>query len=351
MRRALAWAVLLATMAAFGVGVHQLLGSLKGRPAAGARATDSTKAVPVPGTLYLAQGGALYRVRQGAFKQLTPAEGWTQPALSPDKTQLVAVRRDFNSSDLYLLGLDGKVRAQLTHNGSSVVELNHWAFFPRFSPDGSSVFYSYDPKDPGNTFRVDLAVYALPVSGARPAARQWTYPNYYTGGDVGPQPLKNGGLVYSKFEIDDAGKVYSQVWIQARAGSTGVGLTAPADNCGQPSLSEDQSLLVMVCTHGQLGDLVVASLDSATFKLGTPVTLLSGKLVAAPAFSPDGKLVAFFAPDTEGGPFQLWTIGSLPSPAPPPSAQPTAKPSPNPTLTEITSGLALDSTSAPLWVS
>lgn len=350
MTRLISWAVLLAAMAAFGLGVHQLLGSLKGRPAAGARATDSTTSVPVPGTLYLAQGGALYRVQRGAFKQLTPAEGWTQPALSPDGTELVAVKRGFNSSDLYLLGLDGKVREQLTHNASSVVELNHWAFLPRFSADGASVFYSYDPKDPQTTFRVDLAVFAMPVAASRAVPRQWSYPNYYTGGDVGPLPLRSGALVYSKFEIDGTGKVYSQIWIQARAGSAGLGLTGPADNCGQPGLSADQTMLAMVCTHGQLGDLVVAPLDAANFRLGTPVTLLSGKLVAAPAFSPDGKLVAFFAPDTDGGPFQLWTMGSAPPPATPPSAQPALKPSPNPTLTEITRGLALDSTSAPLWV-
>lgn len=351
MTRLIAWAALLAAMAAFGFGVHHSLGSLKGRPPSGARATNSTTSVPLPGTVYLAQGGALYRVQAGAFKQLTPAEGWMQPAISPDGSQLVAVRRDFNSSDLYLLGLDGRVKAQLTHNGSTVVELNHWAFFPRFSPDGASVYYSYDPKDPQNTFRVDLAVFAQPVAGAAQSARQWSYPNYYTGGDVHPQPLKSGALVYSKFEIDEAGKVYSQIWIQARAGSAGLALTAPTDNCDQPSLSPDQTLLLMVCTHGQLGDLVVAPLDAADFKLGPPTTLLAGKLVAAPSFSPDARLVAFFAPDTDGGPFQLWTMGTTPSPSPPPGATPTAKPSPNSTLTEITRGLALDSTSAPIWVS
>ena len=92
----------------------------------------------------------------------------------------------------------------------------------------------------------------------------------------------------------------------------------------------------MVCTKGsnQSGELEVASLDTTNLTLGSPATLVSGRMVASPSFSPDGKTIAFLAPDGPGGHFQLWTVGSS-GPA---------------SVRQITSDLALDSSSAPVWV-
>src|SRR5258708_33072842 len=105
----------------------------------------------------LVQGGALYRFRQGSFTQITSEIGWMQPAMSPDGNQLVVVQRRMNSSDLFLMATTGRAIAQLTHNNaSSLPEHNHWAFYPRFSPDGSTLFYDYDPKDSYNSYQVDL---------------------------------------------------------------------------------------------------------------------------------------------------------------------------------------------------
>lgn len=336
------------------IGVYFELDNLKGRPVAAHAATSGTRAMSLPGTMYVAQQGRLYSFHGGVFKQITPAAGWTSPALSPDRSRLVAVKREFNYSDLYLLGLDGHVEAQLTHNQSGTVELNHWAFFPRFSPDGQSVFYSYDPKDPRNTFRVDLAVYSMPVSGsARP--RVWSLPNYYTGGDVDPIPLQNGALIYTKYSIDDKGLVHSQVWMQARALSTGVGLTDSNDDCGQPSLAADGAHLAMVCRRGGGQNVSVdwAALDLATYSLGTPVTLADGQDAAAPAVAPDGESVVFFAPAVAGGPLQLWTVPVPKSPTPAasatasPSATPKAPPAAKPI--QVTHNLTFDSTAAPAW--
>lgn len=347
MIRAATSLVLLAAMCAFGLGVYHGLDSLKGRPPTAERSTVATRSVPLPGTLYVAEAGALYSVRNGVFKQLTKAEGWMQPAISPDGRELVAVKRDFNYSDLYVLGLNGEVRAQLTHNASSVVEQNHWAFFPRFSPDGSAVYYSYDPKDPFNTYRVDLAVFALTFPPARPLTRQWSFPNHYTGGDVNPVPLRSGALVYSKFAIDQSGRVYSQVWIQARPGSPGVGLTGPEDDCSQPAVSPDETRIAMVCSQGQqLGVLEVANLDTVNFQIGPALTVLHGVQVAAPTFSPDGTELAFFAPTTDGGPFQLWTIKASPEVPAGPST-PAAGPGSN--LRQITTNIALDAQSPVVW--
>jgi Tol biopolymer transport system component len=283
------------------------------------------------------QGGAIYRLRHGSFQQITREDGWMQPSLSPNGSRLVAVKRSLNRSDLFLLGPLGRTLVQLTRNDSTSVETNHWVFYPRYSPDGASVYFSYDPKDPYNSYRVDLAIYATSAVNPSAPASRWTQPNEYTGGDIYPVPLQTGGLVYTKYSIDQQSVGHSQVWVQATRGSPGLGLTKPADDCSQPALSADETQIAMVCRHGglQSADLEVESFDGSSLTLRHPNVVVRGTLVAAPSFSPDGRLLAYFAPAEAGGPFQLWTVD------------------PNATTThgsrQITTSLDLDPSAPPAW--
>lgn len=336
MRALIAGALVLA-MSAFGVGVYHAAGYLKsGRPHV--QRPSQTTGPSLPGTLYVVQGGALYRYQHGTFSQITTEAGWMQPTADPSGSRLVAVRRQSNVSEIYVLERNGRVSAQLTHFSAPAIELNHWAFYPRFSADGSQIFYDYDPKDPYNSYRVDLAIFASPADPTSNTSVQWTHPNQYTGGDVTPVPLRGGGLIYTKFSIDGQSNVHSQIWLQSRPGSPGTALTDPEANCLQPALSADGHLLAMVCTNGQplSAQLVVASFYPATPSLGPSTVLAKGQLVASPSFSPDGKTVAYLAPLTPGGGFQLWTV---------PATQSTA-----PTPKQISAELDLDATSAPVWV-
>jgi TolB protein len=332
MKRWLIGSGLVVAMLAFGVGVYHVAGAFKTDHNAIRRPTAIT-APPLPGTMYVVQAGALYRFQHGAFTQITSDGGWMQPAAGPGR-QLVAVRREPNHSDLYLLSTSGRQVAQLTHNSSGSVEGSHWAFYPRVSPDGQTLFFAFDPKYPYNSYRVDLAIFASRVGASAPI--DWTEPNEFTGGDVTPVPLKDGGLIYTKYSIDDQSQVHSQVWIQRRAGSTGVALTTPDLGCGQPAISPDEKSIAMVCNRGshQSAELDVASFDAASLTLGPPTALVSGQLVASPAFAPDGKTIAFLAPSTPGGGFQLWTV----------------KPGVAGSVRDITTDLGLDSTSAPVWL-
>ncbi|MHB8587312.1 MAG: TolB family protein [Candidatus Dormibacteraceae bacterium] len=133
--------------------------------------------------------------------------------------------------------------------------------------------------------------------------------------------------------------MHSKVWYQARPGGPGTALTDPAADCLQPTLSSDERQVAMVCTNGQAqsADLVVAQFFPSTLSLGASTVLVRGQLVASPSFAPDGKSIAYLAPDTPGGGFQLWTV--------------TAGLSTPPLPTPISSTLALDAVSAPVWVS
>jgi Tol biopolymer transport system component len=336
-KRGLIAAGLVLAMSAFGIGVNQAAAYLKAGRAQVQRPSQTT-ALSLPGTIYVVQAGAIYRLQNGKFGQITSEAGWMQPAADPNGSRLVAVRRQSNVSELYFLDRNGRISGQLTHNSSSKVEFNHWAFNPRFSADGSQIFYDYDPKDSYNSFRADLAIFASPADTAAKSAVQWSYPNQYTGGDVNPVPLHAGGLIYTRFSIDSQSKVHSQIWLQPRPGSPGVALTDPEADCLQPALSSDEHLLAMVCTTTQpmSADLVLASFNPTALSLGTTTVLTRGQLVASPSFSPDGKNVAYLAPATLGGGFQLWTIPAIQSAAPTPR--------------QITSELDLAATSAPLWI-
>jgi Tol biopolymer transport system component len=336
-RRALVSGLLVIAMFAFGIGVYQVAGHLKAGHPHVQRPTQTGGPV-LPGTVYVVQGGAIYGYQKGRFSQLTSESGWMQPAADPSGSRLVAVRKQGDVSDLYLLARNGVISAQLTHNSSATAELNHWAFYPRFSADGSQLFYDYDPKDWYNPYRVDLSIFASPADPASTKAVQWTRPNQYTGGDVTPVPLRGGGLIYTKFSIDDKSKVHSQIWLQQRPGSVGAALTDPEADCIQPTLSADEHLLAMVCSSGQPlgGQISVTAFYPATASLGQPAVVARGQLLASPAFSPDGRTVAYLAPATPGGGFQLWTIPALESTAPAPK--------------QITTNLDLDATSAPVWV-
>jgi Tol biopolymer transport system component len=322
-------------MMLFGFGVYFSLGSTRSaivnHPASPPPPPVSAKpAFTLPGTIYVIQSGALYSFRGGSFTQLGQPGGWAQPAASPDGSHLVAVKRAFNVSDLYQIGLDGSVQKQLTRNSARIVEVNQWAFYPRYSPDGSQLYFSTDrPKD--YSYRVDLAVWSMPAAGG--ASKQWTRPDFYSGGDVQPVPLSSGGLVYTKYTIDDANESVPQVMLAARALDKGVALTQASDHCAQPALSADGTELAMICSTGpRTAQLVVSSFDG--HRVGARDVYVDGTLAASPAWAPDGSGLVYFAPgvDDPGGGFQLWWVGVNVPPK------------------QLTTGLSFDALSPPVWL-
>jgi hypothetical protein len=300
--------------------------------------TQSKPAAPafqLPGTVYLAQGGAIYSLRAGVFTQLTPAAGWSQPSLFPNGTGLLAVKRDAAFSDVYRMGLDGSGVTQLTHNAASRFTrdtgANHWSFYPRLAPDGATVYMSYDSAKFGD-YEVDSAIWAVPMGAAISRGVRWSTPNSYTGGDLQPLPLASGALLYVKYDQDADGTKASQIMYVNRRLSAGKALTTLADDCSQPALSPDGTTLAMICSYKQqTSQLVLASFDGVN--LGPLRIVVSDLLVAQPTWAPDGSGIAFLAPALADAPFQLWFLPRAAYTAPPvatPSPSPSAKPSPSP---------------------
>ncbi|HSP65904.1 MAG TPA: hypothetical protein VLO10_06910, partial [Candidatus Deferrimicrobium sp.] len=183
MRRLRFLVVLLVLWVGFGFGVNRFLDSRKSvlitHPAAIVPPEESAN-LTLPGTVYLSQGGHLYRFNAGKFIDMhLPATSgsWIQPAVAATGQLLVVARAD-QFSDVYLIdGASGTVISKLTSNATKTarVELNAWSFWPHLAPDGKTVILDYDGPKSGTTDEVHLAVWSGPLAG-KLDTRQWTEP-------------------------------------------------------------------------------------------------------------------------------------------------------------------------------
>jgi hypothetical protein len=309
-------------------GRHSKTAAVAERPTAG---SPRPTAFTLPGTLYLAQSGAIYSLSVGRFHQLTGDDGWMQPSLFADGNHLLVVRRTAFYSDVFVLGRFGQVVRQVTNNAapprnSLDTTAMHWSFYPRLSSDQRTLFMSYD--EPKFGYDTQFSIWAMPSDGSNlSGAKLWTNSNDYTGGDIAPIPLLAGGIMYTKFSYGPDGNRVGQLWHTTRPtpyGTEGQPLTTTFDDCMEPSLSPDGTQVAMICTYEKQGaNLVVASWNGSS--LGSLKTTLINQLIAQPTWAPDGSGIAYLAPAEAGGPFQLWF---LPKEAynPPPSPSPVPTP-------------------------
>jgi hypothetical protein len=354
-------------MALFGTAVYFGLGHFTGARALRKTALtpDKTHAtVDLPGTILVVQNGTIYRLQGGTFKAMT-AGSWTQPSITPDGQHLIVVKQELNYSDLYELSLNGQIERQLTDNASGTVQYNHWSFHPMVSAAGT-LFYDYDQKYFLGSNQVDLWVYAMPLGAQQSRAQPWTTPNFSTGGDIQPLPLRSGGIIYSNYFGDQTtGYVWSQLWYTAAAGDAGHTLTPSTQNCASPALNPAQTMLAMVCLSktGEQAQIVVAPLQGN--QLG-PQTVVATGMVNSPTWSPDGKSLLYLQGTGSDGYFQLYyqqVMAAAPTPTPSPSSSPrhdrstpTPTPAPTPALIvhpspprQLTTDDNFQATSAPIW--
>jgi hypothetical protein len=377
-QRVVLGAFLAVVMVVVGVGTYLYIGTRQSHVAAPAQlptaAQPSPRTFQLPGTLVLSQDGGLFTLSYGRFHEITPLQGWMQPSVMPDGN-LLAIRRAGFYSDVFMLSRLGKPLRQLTNDAAPARSYdtgdNHWAFYPRMTPDGRTIFLSYD--SPKSGYEVDLSVWAMPATGNMRQARVWSdeYADPgYTGGDLQPIPVP-GGMVYTRYDRNPDGSIISQLWFTNTPGAFGRALTSAAEDCREPSFSADFAWVAMICTYGQQVSYLVIAPFGAGGKIGPRKQVLTTQLVAQPAWAPDGSGIAYLAPAQAAAPFQLWFLpraAFFPPPAPSPSpsasagasaspsaspkASPSPVPSPSPVVVnpiQITSNNGFDATSTLAW--
>ena len=373
--RVLLGVFLAALMLLVGVSSFLYLGERASKVAVAPEKPTAAQPTPhsfvLPGTLYLTQSGALYSFSFGRFRELTTENGWMQPSLTPDGNLLIVKRSGFYS-DVFELNRFGTVMRQLTNNAAPRRSYdtgdNHWSFYPHMTPDGKTVFMSYDKPKYG--YEVDMAIWSMPLSSNIARGQLWSDENAtpgYTGGDMQPVPVP-GGIVYTRYDRNPDGSIIGQLWFTNRAGAFGKALTSPGEDCREPSLSPAGNYLAMICTYGkQISYLMIAPYSPG--KLGARKAVITDQMVAQPAWAPDGSGIAYLAPALPDDPFQLYFIPSqayfppVPSPVPTPSVipggpqgtpvpgpTPSAAPAPPPVKAiQMTTSLGFDATSTIAW--
>ncbi|MGH7920606.1 MAG: hypothetical protein ACREQM_11775 [Candidatus Dormibacteraceae bacterium] len=388
MTRKLLVVPLVVLMILFGVGVYFAWGASAHQTGqiGGKRENPTVTQFVLPGTVLVTQDGNIYELQKGTFTRLThlsvPAgsgEGWTQPTVTPDHQHIIAVKREYNHSDLYELSMDGTVQAQLTDNASSVVPSNHWSFFPRLTSDGGTLYYTYDPKlYPGCTdcYDIDFALYSMPLGANQGNSTVWTNPYGDTGSNPGPdpdpatggslqaEPLPGGGVIFSySYENTDTQQTVDQISYLAGPMQSPVNLTPSNESCYSPAVSKDGTRIAFICSPASGGattSLEIATLSGGT--MGTPQVVESGSLLASPTWSPDGQSLLYLDATGDHQLFELQTLAvpvpkATPTPAvtPTPKNHKTPKATPVPTPTAVPTPQALtenndfDATSAPVW--
>jgi Tol biopolymer transport system component len=316
------------------LGNHQSSVALK--PQKPTQPSPKPRSFVLPGTLYLAQSGAIYSLSAGRFHQLTPEDGWTQPSLFPDGSSLLAVKSNGWYSDVYVMNIFGAVSRQLTNNSGPArnpdTGLKHWSFYPRLSPDQGTLWMAYD--EPKGSYETGFSIWAMPINATIRQALLWSDSGYYTGGDVQPIPLPGGGVMFTSYEYVDTAdgrKLSGRLWFLNRPYiyNRGKQLTDDQEDCRSPSLSPDGTQVAMICTYTkQVSYLTIASLSGSN--LGARKNLITNQMVAQPTWAPDGSGIAYLAPDpsSAAGHFQLWFLPRDAYNPPPPSPTPIPTPTP-----------------------
>lgn len=336
-RQLLASLATMGLMALFGFGVWTVLGTLQTKASNVADPTQQQALVALPGTVVVAQNGSLYSLHGLSFSKLDTAPGnWVQVAPGPSG-DLLAVDKGNGYSNVLLLNQQGQTIRTLLSESSTQFFNNHFAYYPRLSSNGQTLFYAWNWVDPSANYNVDFQIQTVPLANPGTTPTQWSIPNYYQGGDVEPLPLSNGGLIYAKYAVNPiTGATYSQlVSVTSPEGQLNY-LTTPAQNCSEPALNPQATELAMICTDNQTqtSTLQVASWNGSS--LGPPRLLSAGPMAAMPTWSPDGKSLVFMDPLQRSYPFQMWWV-------------PNAARSKPGVAQQVTQNLSLTATSAPVW--
>jgi TolB protein len=283
-------------------------------PAAGQPPPIVAEGSELPGRLLFVVAGNLWLWQGQRGAALTSSGDAYQPAWSPDGARIAYIRREESASDLMVMPAAGGEPAQLTNNGSGEplhsyerIYAGMWAFYPAWSPDGAEVAVASQAAPPYGSpaaeYRVTL--YSVPAAGGE---RRQLYADDQ--GHVGRLAYAPDGASIA-FVFTPAGDGPAQLLRYARAEGAAAPLPGAPEQSYDPAFSPNGRWLAFAARDASAGsgesggrtDLFAMPADG-----GSPVRLTSLGGARAPAFSPDGKLLAFLAIMPGSASFDLWVV-------------------------------------------
>jgi hypothetical protein len=269
------------------------------KPGVPTQLTARGEAASVKGSIYVAQGGRIWKLRGGKITALTPTgQQLASPTASANGGVTAASLMGSGQAQIAVGGPDFAGLAPLTpaqkdpHKASLDLK-------PALSPDGTRLAFMSDRASCCS----DEAIWEGPIH--RP--RQVSFPPDTTGGDDAPA------------YVPDATSVVLIAWRSNRGN-----LDAAADFLDPAPGPAGK--LAWTSRQGDIANIAVGNLDASS-----AVTVASFGDCRQPVWSPDGKNLVFIS--AHGGSMDLWTV-----------------PAAGGTPQRLTSGADLDANSHPAWI-
>jgi TolB protein len=325
------------------------LGPLPARPTArpdGPAPTVVTRGESLPGRLLFVQSGNLWLWQGDAGRQLTSSGDSFQPAWAPDGRRIAYIRRDTSFSDLLVMPAEGGEPQRLTEDGpdGSIysyerIYASTWAFYPAWAPDGATIAFASQAGPPGGEPAAEfhLSLFATPADAG--GGRTQLYAD--ESGHVGRLSYAPDGQSIA-FAYGPAGEGEPTIYRYTQASGGAARLPGAPERSYDPAFSPDGRWLAFAARANGRTDVFALPLgpSAGSEATGTPIQLTNIGAARAPAFSPDGTQLAFLAIAPGGNSFDLWMLDLHAG------ADGTLQPN---QPRQITQGMALDADSGVAW--
>jgi TolB protein len=270
----------------------------------------------LPGRLLFVQDGTIWQWQEQQIGPLiNTGQAW-QPEWSPDGRRIAFVERGESYSDVLLASADGEPLRRLTNNSSDYALQSYeriydsmWAWYPTWTPRGTAVTvatqYSTPMASSSGAVEYNLALYNLPMTSG---SRQEVYA--HDNAQVGQMDYAPDGsaLIYTHMDQRGSGRQQLHRIEMDESESSSTAYPGAPDRSYDPAFSPDGRWLAFAARDDEDTDIWVLPGNATTGSSPTPQRLTDLGMARAPVFSPNGQMLAFLAipPDEQG--FELWLI-------------------------------------------
>ncbi|HZT08748.1 MAG TPA: hypothetical protein VFC51_17120 [Chloroflexota bacterium] len=260
--------------------------------AVGGSGSAGTVRAALPGHILFGHSGDIWEAEEGSTAPITQGgRYWGQPDGSPDGTRLAIVGWNQNSSDIYVLNVDGSDLHQITRGQSARVQANEWAFYPRWSPDGQLLAYLSDR----SSQYAMLWVMRPDGTGARQVTRPRAGLDAFDTYTWSPDG--------SEIAITGFSGTSSQIYtINVSRADVPVAITNEAGGAFDPTWSPDGRHIAYMARDGKRDALRVIDATGEE----EPATLAIMDVARSPRWSPNGGSLAYLS--LAGAEFELFVM-------------------------------------------
>ncbi|XSG77051.1 TolB family protein [Herpetosiphon llansteffanensis] len=279
----------------------------------------------VPGKLLFVRvenGSGDIWVHEGTeARRITTSHKKYQPSWSPDGSQIAYIQREESFADIWVMNANGSNKQQVTNNepagiparSEDHVQSIRWAFYPRWSPDGQFLSYVSQAQTPrsvgGDSYQeypLSLYIYGTRRIGTGdfPTASFQRFVQADTDLSHPTWSVDGSMIVYSQAErcfgceVAEIQLGYAVLDLPGGNDEYGV-LQGPSDDSFQgaldPAFSPDGKWLAFTKSVNGYSDIFIVPAPDATGKVSSaPIKLTSTGRSRQATWSPDGRKLAFF---------------------------------------------------------